>query len=357
MARPRQWPPKVHPHKGCSRVSWGGQWYHLGLTGSKDASAAYRRLIAAWEVDPYYVPDGSDELSVAKLCRDYLAAAPFPPGGLLQYRRAVGLLCEYYGMVPVEDFGPVMLGAWQRALAKRVVDEGRRKGKPLMLSRPYIGTLTRIVVGIWKWGVRTERLEPKFWHALQTVGGLRANEARDGRKVSAVDDRDFAVAVVELPRAARGLVCLVRLTGARPSELYGLKPADVVKAGDMWEFRPAKHKTTAHGKERVIYFGRLAKALLERYQPADDSLPYFVHDKGSTYNRHSLGWAVRRTCERAKVKRWTVYQCRHARLTEVRDAVGIEGAAAVGGHTRLSTTEIYSRARNDLAAKVAAESG
>jgi hypothetical protein len=41
----------------------------------------------------------------------------------------------------------------------------------------------------------------------------------------------------------------------------------------------------------------------------------------------------------------------------VRAAVGIEGAAAVGGHSGLKVAEIYTRQRHDLAAKMAAASG
>jgi site-specific recombinase XerD len=59
----------------------------------------------------------------------------------------------------------------------------------------------------------------------------------------------------------------------------------------------------------------------------------------------------------AGVAPWNPYQLRHARLTEVRKAAGIEAAQAIGGHANLSTTEIYAKRVEEFAKKAAGESG
>jgi hypothetical protein len=55
--------------------------------------------------------------------------------------------------------------------------------------------------------------------------------------------------------------------------------------------------------------------------------------------------------------KWSVYQCRHARLTEVREALDLEAAQAVAGHSSVRMTEHYTRVRIDLPAMMAAASG
>lgn len=332
-------------------MCWGGRWYHLGRAGSDEARAAYSRLSNVWRTDPYYDPE-SPGLTVRELCKEYIAAAPFPPGNRLQYGRAVRLLAAVHDRVDVEDFGPVMLTAWQRALAAERTPAGK-----LRYSRSYVGKLVRIVRAVWKWGVATERVRVERWQALLAVRGLRADEGRPGRAVSAVPDDAYRVVLPHLPAGARGLVTLLRLTGARPSELFGLRPRDVDRGKAVWTYTPASHKTVAHGKERVIHFGPAAVAVLGEFEPRDADGLYFPNVRGAAYNRNSLRLALSRACAVAGVPRWTSYQLRHARLTEVRAAVGIEGAAAAAGHSRISTTEVYTRQRHDLAAKVAAESG
>lgn len=347
--REQAWPPKIHVYKGYARTNWGGVWYHLGLAGSTEANAAYSRLINIWRTDPYHDPD-KPELTVRELCQAYLAAKPYPPGRQRQYGRAVTLFAAAHPKVTVEDFGPLMLAAWQRGLIETRDDAG-----DLVYTRQYVGMLVRIVRAVWKWGVATERVQVEKWQSLLTVRGCRADQGKPGRKVSAVDDRELSKLLPHLPRAARGLVQLLRLTGARPSELFALRPSDVCRSAATWTYTPATHKTSAKGKERVIYFGPRARDVLAEFETGD--APYFAHVGGGIYNGPSLLHAITRACRRAGIVPMTSYQLRHSRLTEVRAAVGIEGAAAVGGHARLNTTEIYSQARHDLAAKVAAESG
>lgn len=349
MPRPRDWPPTLRHHKGYARVQWGGRWYHLGRSGSAEANAAFSRLSNLWRIDPYHEPEDVAAITVQELCQGYLAARPYPEGRHQQYKRAIVLFSAAHLDVTVPEFGPLMLAAWQRGLIETV--DG--KGRPIY-TREYVGMLVRIIRGVWRWGVRTERVDVAKWQALLTVPGLRAGQGKPGRKVAAVDDGDLAKILPHLPRAARGLLMLLRLTGARPSELAGLKPADIVRSGNDWTYTPASHKTAAKGKERVIYFGPRARAVLGEFEGDG---PYFVHSRGKTYNSTALLHAVKRACKRAGVEPITVYQLRHSRLAEVRASVGAEGAQAVGGHERLSTMEFYTSRRNDLAAKVALESG
>ena len=48
----------------------------------------------------------------------------------------------------------------------------------------------------------------------------------------------------------------------RSGELCRLRPCDTDQSSDVWYYRPSEHKTTHHGKERVIPIGPLAQLIL-----------------------------------------------------------------------------------------------
>ena len=54
---------------------------------------------------------------------------------------------------------------------------------------------------------------------------------------------------------------------------------------------------------------------------------------------------------------WHPRQLRHALATKVRAEYGLEGAAAVLGHSSLATSQIYAEVNETLATKIMAEIG
>lgn len=59
----------------------------------------------------------------------------------------------------------------------------------------------------------------------------------------------------------------------RPGEACGLRFAEVDRAGDVWLYRPAEHKTAYRGKGRVIPIGPKARALLLAFLLRDGAPP------------------------------------------------------------------------------------
>ncbi len=57
------------------------------------------------------------------------------------------------------------------------------------------------------------------------------------------------------------------------------------------------------------------------------------------------------------IERWVVYQLRHSVLSRIRKSHDIESARVLGGHRRLSTTEVYAEADLEKARKVMEEAG
>ena len=56
----------------------------------------------------------------------------------------------------------------------------------------------------------------------------------------------------------------------------------------------------------------------------------------SSYRR-----VIHRACEAAGVEKWSPNQLRHSGLTAVERAMGDDAARAVGGHSKLDTTDRY----------------
>jgi integrase len=68
-----------------------------------------------------------------------------------------------------------------------------------------------------------------------------------------------------MPPIVRSMVELHRLCGCRPGELVLLRPCDVDRTQDIWEFRPLRHKNENREQDRCIYFGPHAQEILRPF--------------------------------------------------------------------------------------------
>jgi len=181
-------------------------------------------------------------------------------------------------------------------------------------------------------------------------------------------------------------------TGMRPGELCRMRWQDIDVSGDIWVYTPTYHKNTWRGKERNIYIGETAQAILNHYQsirPLPDSEYIWMSGESWVFGRlardnnrqtaaalvHNIPWqmtgylkthnfhqSIQRACKSAGVEAWSPYQCRHyfARemlkgITQIyldggADAPPMEAVASLLGHYSINTTEIYT-GKNDTLAK------
>jgi integrase len=64
---------------------------------------------------------------------------------------------------------------------------------------------------------------------------------------------------------------------------------------------------------------------------------------GECFTPTSYRQSIQRAAKRAKVEHWFPYQLRHLAGTVIRDALGVEAAQAVLGHSRAAMTEHYAK--------------
>ena len=90
-------------------------------------------------------------------------------------------------------------------------------------------------------------------------------KAPEPEPVLPVEDTLVEATLPHLPEIVADMVRFQRLTGCRPGEVCQLRPMDLDRTGDVWTYRPGSHKTEHHGRERVIFIGPKAQAVIRPY--------------------------------------------------------------------------------------------
>lgn len=388
-------PPAYRRHKGKGRgyVCVGGKQRILpGEFNSTESRRAYRELIARWAASGGELPEDtakdSPPLTVADLCADYLEHAESyyrrpdgtPTREPQNMANALTELLELWGSIPATEFDIGKL----KLVRQRMIDRG--------LARKTIAAKVHRIRRVYRWAVTEGKVPASLWHELQALQGLRPGRAgvKETKPVRPVSKRDIVATMRALPPSIAAMVRFQFWTGARPGEVCELRPADIDRSGAVWVFRPQRHKTELHGKERVIPIGPSAqKALrpvLDRIPLPDPNKPVFSptlsqaerslqrrqdrrtppwpshlarleREKAARtpqacldrWSARSYGLAIRRACKRAGVEPWGPNRLRHAAATRLRRELGLEAARVVLGHSSAAVTTIYAEVDHQAA--------
>jgi integrase len=294
------------------------------------------------------------------------------------------------------EFGPTNL----KVVRQSMIEAG--------WARNYVNSQVGVLVRMFKWGV-TEGLLPASVHAaLDLLDGLRRGEspARETSKRHGVDDATVTATLPHLSPTVRAMIELQRSTGARPGEICVLRPGDLDRSGEVWEYSPMQHKGELYDRERCIYIGSKGQHALLPFllRPAEsfcfspaDSMAWHRAERhaarrtaqscgnsigtnrkrrpkrspGDKYDVASYRRAIHRACDlafRAPAEiegdksaiekwqsdhRWSPHQLRHSMATQVRKEFDIEAAKAVLGRAATNVTGIYAEADRQRAIEVA----
>jgi integrase len=171
---------------------------------------------------------------------------------------------------------------------------------------------------------------------------------------------------------------LQRLTGMRSGEVVIMRTCDLDTSGTVWTYRPMSHKNTHREKDRLIYLGPRAIAIVKSwlrlnveeylFQPREAMAEHRRQQrerrktkvqpsqvdrrvKGTKqkaprdhYDSRSYFHAVERACKKAGVPRWHPHQIRHTVATALRKTYGVDLVRIICGHSSLDATEIYAEA-------------
>ena len=367
---------RFHKPSGQAVVTLDGRDFYLGRFGSRESRGEYDRLLAEWLANGRRLPAPASgqgvDMTINELILAYLRHADTyyvkngkPTTEPVNIRLAVRPLRKLYGDTLARDFGPLALKAVRQAM----IDSG--------LCRSEVNKRVRHVVRAFKWAVGEEIVPPSIHHGLQAVSGLRRGRAdvRESEPVKPVPEAFVDAIRPHVSRQVWAMVELQRLSGMRPGEVVIVRTSDLDTSGRVWVYTPESHKTEHHGRERRIYLGPQAQAILRPwlrtdltaylFQPREAMEAYRAElrrnrktpmtpsqeararkrtpkkSPGDRYDTDSYRRAIAYGCKRAGIPKWHPHRLRHSAATRLRKEFGLDVARAVLGHSTPVVTEVY----------------
>ena len=332
---------------GNAQVRLCGKDFYLGSHGSPESYSRYHALLAEYNANGKKLPEGVPQHQMSQGIRVRDVTADFRELELPRYvdnsgsySRLSGVLNalnELYGDIPISELGPLRL----RELRNRLARSGN--------CRRYLNAQVRDVIRVVRHGLSRELVKPETITALESMPPLRSGEGHDNPKRESVALTLVQATIPHLDPVVQTMVRLQLATACRPSELFSMTPSQIDRSGAEWMYRPVNHKTQHRGKTKAIPIVGQAVKLLEPMLYCDPDQLCFVNRAGTPWNKDTYRRHITRAAGNNGLEHWTPYQLRHTVAQIVRDELGVEAAAALLGHSKLSTTEIYSRASEQRA--------
>lgn len=404
--------PSYRKHSsGQARVTINGRAYYLGRFGSKSSKQRYDSLIAEWLASGRSPSFGvtAAELTLAEVMVGYLAHCKSHYGEKgsehVATKHLLRLVAKLYSDLPAASFGPQQFKAIRETMVTNPACLRTKKstGKQVeQLSRPYINSVMKRLTRMFRWAASEGLVPADIYAALRLIPSLKRGrtQAAEPARVLPVD---VEVVKATLPHCTPVLAAMIQtqlLVGCRPAELCNLTPAMFDRTGEVWEAKLPEHKTSHHGRERTLYFGPAAQAIVAPYllrgpdeklfSPAESDAQRRAIKReqrktplnqgnragysdrtrggrkskrapGTSYDTQSYGHAIRYACQRAGVPSWAPNQLRHTAGTAIRKEYGLEGAQVTLGHSSADITQTYAErdaaraieiARNDAQRKI-----
>ncbi|QDV44385.1 site-specific tyrosine recombinase XerC [Stieleria neptunia] len=386
MPRKKGVPSMRYHVSGQSVVTFCGRNYYLGPHDSVEAQARYHALVAEYIANGMASPPEQPERQVDSVItvrcvtgevREHVKTKyANNKQELERFTNLCQLLEDEYGNEPAADFGPRKLSDVRELFVK--------SGN----CRSYVNRQTRNVVAIFRHGVSRELIKPDQLVALQSLEPLRYGQttAKESNPVTAVDIEAVRLTAQHLSPIIKAMVRIQAATGMRPSEVCKMRPCDIDQNGTEWIYRPSSHKTAHRGKTKGVPIVGDAKLALIPYMKREPEAfcfspkeavewrnaqlrknrktkvqPSQVSRKKANpkklprdrYDASSYRHAIQRAAKKAGTDHWYPYQLRHTAASVVREALGVEYAQALLGHSRPSMTEHYAKLSEAVAIEAA----
>lgn len=353
-ATPRVPKYRKHPN-GQGFIEHAGIRRYLGKHGSQESLARYRQEVDRILAGVSQPIAGPLDLTIAEVCSAYLDHAKKYYGEMSQeyknFRTALTSVIELFGAVKGRDVGPRILVALQQHWTP-AKDWARTN------INHQIGRVKRML----RWACKNELIPPEISYRLQCVDGLRAGkcDARESDPVRPVDPQHVDAVLPFLSPTVAAMVQVQRFCGMRPSEVCGIRGADINRNGEIWLYCVDDHKNAWRGQQLVKAIPRRVQSVLAAFvdEPGFLFSPLRAerdrigkigrrkkllrdHYDADSY-RQAVGYGFDKA-KRRKIDlvRWHPNQLRHTSATEVSQALGQQAAQRWLGHADLDATAIY----------------
>jgi integrase len=376
----------LHKPTGQAFVRINGKFHYLGEHDSPESHERYETLIAKW-LSGTFDPDRAS-LTIARLsilfiehAREYYRKGGKETSEVHSIQTALRPLVKKCGREKVSQFGPRRL-----KMVRDVMIESN-------WTRTGINAAVRRITRMLRWAVENEFTDPSVYEGCKAVTGLRRgrSKARESAPVKPVPTADIQAVKPFLSAELWTMIQLQALSGMRPGEACIMRLADIDRSAEVWAYTPQSHKTQHHGRERIVFLGPKAQALILPFMTADRERYLFspqnaeaersaerrknrkspmtpsqaarepkaepARTAGKCYHRQSYTKAIARACELAEVDLWAPNRLRHNAGTELRKEFGLEAARTVLGHSESDTTQCYAEFDFDTARRVMGKVG
>jgi len=380
------------PDRDYAFVEYRGDRITLpGKYDSPESKAAYGRFVHKILRDQQPSPEPLDwDVTVATVAAAYLdhaytyyLADDGKPGGEYGHLRlACKVLVRVHGQTAAAAFGPKDLKAVREAMVEGSWIRDGEAYRPW--SRPHVNRQIGRLRRVFRWAAEQEMLPASVSLALGAVAPLKKGrtEAAEPEPIRPVPiEIVYATQMVSSPVLAV-MIEVQRLTGMRPDNLCNMRAKEIDRTGDVWIYRPVRHKKAWRGQELLIPLGprcqRILDGLLERPEdaylfspreseawrlaqirkrPASKRTSRAKRPRRPRYDPRSYFHAIGYAIKRAGVPHWHPNQLRHSVGSSVRQRYGLEGSQVYLGHAHADVTQIYAERDLELALRIAREIG
>lgn len=321
-----------HKTSGQAVVTINAQDIYLGRFDTPDSKAMYARVITEFVLTGDYRPKQESTPDEPTLVCEILAgywmhAQTYyvKDGKPTDEQKAVRKVIRdlnVFGDLPANEVGPKLL----KAVRQVWIDQD--------LCRKYINQNVGRVRRMFKWAVSEEMVASGVLESLRSVAGLAKGRslARESVPVPPVEIEVVERTIPHLSNVVADMIRFQLLTGARPGEVCKLRPGNIDRTGDVWEYHVDGHKMEHHGRDRIVYIGPEAKAILAPYLLREADKPCF-----------SPRESIKQLRDQRTASRTTPQSCGNARGRKHDDG-GLRGDAARWSPREAFTAGTYGQA-------------
>jgi integrase len=258
-----------HKPSGQAVVTLNGRDIYLGAWDTPESRAEYDRITAEWLArGRQSAPPAREQATQATLLKEvilgyYRHCEPtVRPVELDKVRDALKPVRLLYGETEAAAFNAISYAA----LRLKMVEAG--------LSITTIRNRLSVVKKMVAWGVVRELIPdkvPNLIKALEESEPLRVGQVgvKAPKEVKPVPEEHVRAIFPHVTPVVRAMLQLQLVSGMRPGEVCRLSTGQIDRSGEIWIYRPTKHKTAHLGKRREITFGPQAQAILGPWLKAD----------------------------------------------------------------------------------------
>jgi integrase len=188
----------------------------------------------------------------------YVDADGKPTSEQAAFKQSVLPLVRLYGPTLVGDFDSAALARVQSSMISGTwmndAERGRQIKRNQLIGRGR-STVNKAISRLhmmFRWGKIRKLASAELITDLDCLPFLKPGEggAREYDPVEAVSLETFEGTLPYLPPTTADIIRILQLTGARCGEICSMRVADVDRTGQIWIYRPRKHKTKKRG---VVY--------------------------------------------------------------------------------------------------------